>query len=248
MSVVNSSSIIIKNADNEAFNLGSVTQSPRTATVSDLEAACSNVILEKLDKSVPDNAVDAARFVLTDYFTQAHQSGLLNRQLPLWELISKIVAIDVKAQETGFFQKSVLPVYDLNFKTASGQISIMGLLIEPAFKGEALDQVKDFLGRLAKQQARSNYQTKGIFIFCASPFPQTVLAYIEKATNATDAIARFESILSAPYQVHANLVVKLSDREEGDELVMVHPQLRKAKRAGADKQSENSAQIIYKSE
>lgn len=243
MSVVNSSSIIIKNADNEAFNLSSVTQSPRTATVSDLEAACNNLVLEKSDPNVSDDAVRAVRFVLADYFTQAHQSGLLNRQLPLWELISKIATVDVKALETGFFAKTALPVYDLNFKTASGQISIMALLIDPAFKGEILDQVKDFLGRLAKQQARSNYQTKGIFIICPSPFPPNVLAYIEKATNAGDAVARFESILSAPYQVHTNLVVKMEGREDGD-LLMVHPQLRKPKKASEG--SENSAQIIYK--
>jgi hypothetical protein len=53
MSVVNSFSVIVKNAEPEAFNLGSVTQAPRSAAARDLEAACENLVFEPSDNKIP---------------------------------------------------------------------------------------------------------------------------------------------------------------------------------------------------
>ncbi|MBA4027469.1 MAG: hypothetical protein C0473_04420 [Cyanobacteria bacterium DS3.002] len=80
MSVVNSFSVIVKNAEPEAFNLGSVTQAPRSAAARDLEAACENLVFEPSDNKIPDLVLAAIKFVMTGYFSDAHQSGLYNRQ------------------------------------------------------------------------------------------------------------------------------------------------------------------------
>ncbi len=270
MSVVNSSTIVIKNATIEAFNLGSVTQSPRTVTALDLEAACANLLFEPSGK-VPDMVLAAVKFVLTDYFTQAHQSGLYNRQIKLWEALSKIAVVDVKQLSRGMFQKVTMPVYELNFKTSTGQTLVCALVVEPLFSKTVenennhaqLDLFKDFLGRVAKLQARHGDQVRGAFVFFDSPFPPAVLTHVEKATGAADPVAKFDSILPAPYNTHINLIVKLhgspkndgqadADGLENDEaikmggqLFLLHPQLRRSKRP-ADASGNNKAQIIYK--
>ncbi len=270
MSVVNSSTIVIKNDTTEAFNLSSVTQSPRTATAQDLEAACANLLFEPSAK-VPDMVMAAAKFVLTDYFTQAHQSGLYNRQIKLWESLSKIAVVDVKQLARGIFQKVAMPVYELNFKTNTGQTLACALVVEPLFSKTAenenahaqLDLFKDFLGRMAKMQARQGDQVRGVFVFFDSPFPPAVLTHVEKVTGAADPVAKFDSILPAPYNAHINLVVKLHGNhkiddqadadglenneaiEMGGHLFLLHPQLRRPKRP-ADVSSTNKAQIIYK--
>ncbi|GEM_PF-478023 len=282
MSVVNSSTIVIKNAEAEAFNLGSVTQAPRSATSLDLQAASGNLLFEPSNK-VSDLVLAAAKFVLTDYFIQAHQSGLYNRQIKLWEALAKIAVVDVKQLSRGIFQKVALPVYELNFKTSAGQILVSALVVEPLFSKTVqneknshaqLDLFKEFLGRVAKMQARHGDQVRGVFLFFDSPFPPAVLTYVEKATGASDPVAKFDSILPAPYNTHVNLVVKLqgspkADREPevdpadqtdaekdlkdqaskplemGGQMFLLHPQLRRPKRV-ADASSTNKVQIIYK--
>ena len=59
MSVVNSFSVIVKNAEPEAFNLGSVTQAPRSAAARDLEADAVHGVDRRLvgleaDDEIPD--------------------------------------------------------------------------------------------------------------------------------------------------------------------------------------------------
>jgi hypothetical protein len=196
MSVVNSFSVIVKNAEPEAFNLGSVTQAPRSAAARDLEAACENLVFEPSDNKIPDLVLAAIKFVMTGYFSDAHQSGLYNRQLRLWETISKIAVVEVQPVTKGFFQKVTLPVYELVFKTVTGKVPIVALVIEPSATASHLELLKDFLAKVAKIQAQSGNQVKGAFVVCDSPFPPAILSFVEKAIGA----GRFDSILPPPYR------------------------------------------------
>ncbi len=256
MSVVNSFSVIVKNADPEAFNLGSVTQAPRSAAAQDLEAACENLVFEPSDNKIPDLVFSTIRFVMTSYFSEAHQSGLYNRQIRLWETISKIAAVEVQPVTKGLFQKVALPVYELLFKTVNGKVPIVALVLEPASGSNQHELLKDFLAKVAKMQAQSGNQVKGVFVVCDSPFPPAILSFVEKAIGADDPVARFDSILPPPYQVHINLLVNLHGNiqpehiQEADSglvtgrLQLLHPQLRAKKPASNDDQP-SAVQISF---
>lgn len=246
MSVVNRFSVIVKNAEPEAFNLGTVTQAPRVAAAQDLAAACENLVFESSDNKIPDLVLAAIKFVITGYFTDAHQSGLYNRQMRLWETISKIALVDVQQVTKGFFQKTALPVYELLFKTVTGKVPIAALVIEPSYGANHLDLLKDFLAKVAKIQAQSGNQLTGVFVVCDSPFPPAILTYVEKVTGAEDPVAKFDSILPPPYQAHINLVVNLHGNIQAEDInesssglvtgrmQLLHPQLRVKKTAAKD--------------
>lgn len=210
----NNFTAVIKASDTEAYNLGSVTQSPRVATSLDLEAACSNLEIVA-DAGTPDFIVDFGNYLCRKYFSDAHQTGLYNRQIKLWETISKISTLQVKALEKGFFSKQALPVYEITCLTQARQPVVMALYIDSAFAathghGHAnayIDLLHDFLARVAKIQARLGAQgVKGIFILAPAPFPQDILRFVEKSVGADDPVARFDSLLPAPYYVHINLL------------------------------------------
>jgi hypothetical protein len=191
-----------------------VTQSPRAATSLDLEAACRNLEIVA-DAGTPDFVMDFGNYLCRKYFYDAHQTGLYNRQIKLWETISKITTLQVKALEKGFFSKQALPVYEIACLTQARQPVVMALYIDSAFaashgQGHAnayLDLLHDFLARVAKIQARLGAQgVKGIFILAPAPFPQDLLRFVEKSVGADDPVARFDSLLPAPYYVHINLL------------------------------------------
>lgn len=210
----NNFTAVVKPSDTEAYNLGSVTQSPRAATSLDLDAACRNLEIVA-DAGTPDFVTDFGNYLCRKYFSDAHQSGLYNRQIKLWETISKITTLQVKALEKGFFSKKALPVYEIACLTQARQPVVMALYVDSAFAatqghGQAnayIDLLRDFLAKVAKIQARLGAQgVKGIFILAPAPFPQDVLKFVEKSVGADDPVARFDSLLPAPYYVHINLL------------------------------------------
>lgn len=252
MSVVNSFSVIVNNAEPEAFNLGSVTQAPRSVGAQDIEAACENLVFEPSDNKIPALVLETIKFVMTSYFADAHQSGLYNRQLRLWETISKIAVVAVQPVTKGFFQKVALPAYELLFKTVSGKAPIVALVIEPSYGSKHQELLKDFLAKVAKMQAQSGNQVKGVFVVCDSPFPPDILTFVEKAIGADDPIARFDSILPPPYQVHINLLVnRHGNIQESDSglvtgrLQLLHPQLRAKKNAASTDEQPSAVQISF---
>lgn len=127
------------------------------------EAAC-DLPFEPSDNKIPNLVLAAIKFVMTGYFSDAHQSGLYNRQLRLWETISKIAVVEVQPVTKGFFQKVTLPVYELVFKTVNGKVPIVALVIEPSATASHLELLKDFLAKVAKIQAQSGNQVKGAFV------------------------------------------------------------------------------------
>ncbi|MBS2006503.1 MAG: hypothetical protein JST01_05655 [Cyanobacteria bacterium SZAS TMP-1] len=218
MAAAKNSTILIKNADNEAYNLGSITTSPRGATAVDMQAGLDNLIIE-----IPDDTNElvsaVVRYLFHDYFAQAHQTGLYNRQIRLWEMFSRVTTAEVRQVERGIFTKTQLPVYEVVMKTALGQSPICALVIDQkvltsdAYKNQAasgkvyVELLRDFLLKVMKIQARLGVNgVKGIFVVSPEPLDAALLAYIEKETNATDAVSRVESIMPAPVSAHINLL------------------------------------------
>lgn len=270
----NSIKVLIKPIDPEAYNHGTVTQSPRTATARDLESACANLEITA-DAGIPYFVKDFAWFLLCNYFVEAHQSGLYNRQIKLWESLSKVTELQCKTLEKGFISKTKLPVHEIAVLTQNKQPVVMALYIEPSYRSHGsaggsdsayLDLVRNFLARVAKVQARLGAQgIKGIFIIAPAPFPDELLRYVLKAVgaeNPMDPVARFDSLLPAPYYVHINLIEHGipdsnqidSDRDDSEdeessplvkkEMRLLHPLMR-AKRVPTENRL-NSAQITYK--
>ena len=73
--------ILIKNSDPEAYNLGTIIQSPRTCTTIDVRQACANLDFVPPGEGLERSALveSFVRYLFTQYFVLAHQSGLYNQ-------------------------------------------------------------------------------------------------------------------------------------------------------------------------
>jgi hypothetical protein len=220
MAVVNNSTVLIKNLDNEAYNLGTVTSNPRDAQAADIKACLDNLVIEP-SEGTNDLVLAVIQYLFHDYFAFAHQSGLYNRQIRLWEMFSRITTIEVRQMERGFFTRKALPIYELVMKTARNQSPICAFIIAPGFaatdhykiygsmpKGKIyVDMLREFLSKVVKIQARLGANgVKGIFVVTPEPLEDALLAYIEKETRATDPVSKVESIMPSPVSAHINLL------------------------------------------
>ena len=219
MAFVNNSTVLIKNLDKEAYNLGSVTANPRSASAVDIKAALDNLVIES-PEGTNDVVLAVIEYLFYDFFPYAHQSGLYNRQIRLWEMFSRISTVEIKQFATGIFTHTPLPVYHLLMKTNLGQSPVCALVIGPetasferyknwvATPGKIyLDLLHEFLTNVTKVQARQGVNgIKGIFVVTPEPLEPALLSHIEKETRANDPVSKVESILPAPYSAHINLL------------------------------------------
>ena len=225
MAVVNKSTVVIRNSDNEAFNLGTVVANPRSASAVDIKAGLDNLIIEA-PEGTPDLVIGVIKYLFQGYFAYAHQSGLYNRQIRLWEMFARISSVDVRQLERGFFSRYNLPVYELELKTSMNQSPVCALVIDQEvlnnndYKGYAtpgkvyVELLKDYIGKVMKMQARMGSNgVKGLFVVSPAPLAPELLAYIEKETGADDAVSRVESIWPSPVSAHVNLLTYSMEQE-----------------------------------
>ncbi len=220
MTAVKYWTIGLKNADKEAYNLAAVTSNPRNASAADIKAGLDNLVFET-PEGLNDVVLAVVKYLFYDYFVYAHQTGLYNRQIRLWEMFSKVSTIEVRQVERGFFTRTLIPVYEIVMKTNQGQSPICALVIEKdvtssqPFKhhggGSAakiyIDLLRDFLLKVMKIQARLGANgVKGIFVVTRDPLESGLLTFIEKETGATDAVSKVESIMPSPVSAHINLL------------------------------------------
>jgi hypothetical protein len=219
MAVVKNCTIGIKNADSEAYSLAAVTANPRNASAADLRAGLDNLVIEP-PEGTNDLVMAVVQYIFQDYFVFAHQSGLYNRQIRLWEMISRISTVEIRQVERGLFSRTLLPVYEIVMKTGLGQSPICALVIDQdvtnfdPYKNNSgaagkvyVQLLEDFLLKVMKIQARLGTNgVKGIFVVTRAPLEAALLAYIEKRTDASDAVSKVESIMPAPVSAHINLL------------------------------------------
>lgn len=235
-------SILIKNADPEAFNLSTVTQSPRSSTAIDVRSACANLVFD-LEAGPGDTAAasylplveDFVKYLFTEYFARVHQTGLYNRQMRLWESFSKVLKVDFKQQEGGFLFKSPKPAVSLSFRS-SGLVVALALILldDAAVRGDnALYLVQDMLNRAAKLQGQQgNGSLGGVFITSAQK-EDKVYNYLVKATGGEDPVARYDCYMPGPYYVHVNMLTYSQEEGEGRpdyKFDLIYPNLERSPR------------------
>jgi hypothetical protein len=214
----------------EDFSPAAIVRSPRTSRPIDVQNACANLLLA-VPPETPANALALARYIIFDFFALAHASGLFNRQIKTWEAFSKISAVEIRQASKGIFGQGKTSEFDLTFLDHKNRPTLLAHLAMPTEAGANYDYSKvarEFLKRASMYQGLS-----GIFLCYPRPFPQKVLDFIRKETNASDSISRFESIFPK-LGVSVNLleidrspVYNPTEKTEMQKLRLIHPDLSK---------------------
>lgn len=227
MFLENPQKILIKTARSGAFNLQSVTASPRTVTPVDVQSACSNVTLECPDESRPSDAVvSVTNYLLTEYFATSHSSGLYNRQRQLWESLAKSTEVVCTRLITGFWKRVDEPFVDLLFRDARGQALLYVRVVEqPITEGKAKEVLTTLLKRAAKLNSKSGNDLSGVVLVLPEPFAESVLNKVKALTNFPDPVARFESRLAELGLTVVLMEINLADNS----LKLLQPDLSKKK-------------------
>jgi hypothetical protein len=227
----------IKTANPSIYTLNSVVAQPRVCTPTDLAAATSNIQVESEGADAPRLVETVVRYVVTDFFSLAHRTGLYNRQKLLWESISRVNDVAAFRLQQGLFQKVNLPYIDLHFQDSKGRPLILACVAEPEavlgsdndVERKLKDQMKSLQQRAEKVRSSKGTLT-GIFLVYPKPFPENVLKIVEELTGATDPVGRFESILPEPLLVPIDLLevdLVQMDKDPGNTacIRLVHPDL-----------------------
>ncbi len=219
--------LLITCANETGFCLQSVVAKPRECTPLDLQAACENVKIEMLAEIPPQTAVDLTKFLLTGFFAQAHRSGLYNRQIKVWQALSRITEVRINRLQQGFLAKIDLPILDLFLCDARGQTLLMARLLEAAAvhadRGDSEKNYKNLLGGAIQRCEKSRSENPalvGFFLCWPKPLPLIVQTTVENITGAQDPIARYESLLPGAQGVCLDLI-EFGD----DQFSLVHPRL-----------------------
>lgn len=229
----------IKCVDPNDFTLNSVVTAPRVCTPLNVKTACQNISIEAEGEEPPALVMACARFLLVDFFALAHRTGLYNRQPALWRSLGRVTDIEVKRQTHGLFQKTELPIVDINFKDGKGRVAIMGVLIDdPALIDDDRKQ-RDFFRSTVTRAVKlrgSRGLNGGIVVFIPEPIPNNVLTDIIKQTSGTDPIARYESLLPEPIGLSIDLVEYgwPGGDSEQVEMHLAHPDIAVAARNARD--------------
>ena len=226
--------------NSEAINFKTVVNNPRVYKPQDLQAAAGNLEIVPLHGGDPNPYVHClVEYIVTEFFSMAHRTGLYNRQKVLWESVSRISDVEVFQHTKGIFRKNPLPIFDLHFLDHKRRILIMSRLAQPdaAITDKALQRlVKSLIHKAATTEFRV-----GLFLCSGEPFPASVCQYVAKMTSADDPVGRYESLLPEPISIPLNLLaIGTPAGGEGEAAVLsvrsirlVHPDLTVSRRAHA---------------
>lgn len=224
----------------EAINFKTVVTNPRIYKPQDLQIASANLEIVPLQEGATNPHVQClVDFIVTEFFSMAHRTGLYNRQRALWESASRITDVEVYQHTKGIFQRSPLPIFDLVFLDHKKRTLIMSRLVEP---GSGTSE--KVLQRLLKQFIRNATRTEGrlgLFFCAGEPFPVSVCNQVAKMTNADDPVGKYESMLPEPLSIPLDLLAMDSpaqvEAEDGTPSVqsirLAHPDLTVGRRAHA---------------
>jgi hypothetical protein len=219
----------------EDFSPEAIVRSPRTFRPVDVQNACKNLAVD-IPKGTPSVASALATYIIFDFFAFAHSSGLFNRQIKLWEALTKTQSIEISQKDKGMFSKEKLPEFDISFLDHKKRCIVFAHFAAPVGTGLNFDYAKsctEFLRRASAMQGLS-----GVFLCYPNPFPQKVVDYVKKETNAADAIARYESImpkLGVPInllELEGTPIFNPSEQIQTHKIRLVHPDLNKKKPGG----------------
>ena len=216
--------ISISTREPEAFNLATVVADPRALKTTDVQSACDNLVIQCTAKNLPRDVTSLVKFIFTGYFPLAHRTGLYNRQINLWESLSRVVSAKVEVVRTGILLKVVrLPVYDIHFYNHSGQLVFIARLVKrhnrQDFDRRCVNYLTTFVKKVNKAKASSS-SLCGAFFCVPDPVDASVLKKFGSITGANDPGAKFESRLPPPADIPLNMLGMDYDRSLGDSGIM----------------------------
>ena len=217
----------IKTAYNSSFTITSVLSAPRQCRPVDVKAALSGIELVYLTAQIPNDLAAVVSFIIVDFFTLAHSTGLYNRQKMLWESIGRVVQVDMSRPQIGlFFKRTSAPWVDLYFRDGKGNVLLFASLTDPQPNiADKKQFIKGVISRAEEIQKRQGF-LHGIFLAMDSPIPELVSEMVERMTNASDPVGKYESLLPAPLQIPMNILAVESTEGELPTVTLAHPYLK----------------------
>ena len=226
--------------NSEAINFKTVVSNPRVYKPQDLQAAAGNLEIVPGQAGVSNPYTQRlVDYIVLEFFSMAHRTGLYNRQKALWESISKIADVEIFQHAKGIFRTTPLPIFDLNFLDHRKRILIMSRLAQPDARhsDKVLQRLlKDFIRKAARTEFRV-----GLFFCAGEPFPVSICQQVAKMTNADDPVGKYESLLPEPLSIPLNLLAmgELTHGQaegssaSGQPIRLAHPDLTVSRRAHA---------------
>jgi len=218
----------------EGATLHKIAESPRTAKPAEVEAAAGNLSVSGAIDSQSRFLQDIAGYFLADFFALAHRTGLYNRQNVLWDALSKINSIDAFQLRHGIFTKKALPAYFMHFLDFRQRTLIVVACVEPKHEDKLADIVFDELIRRVKKIPG----IIGTAVFCPAESSAAYLERVQKEIINHDPVARYESLLKAPFNIPLDLFAYSFDGEAlpasnlSESIILIQPDLtRSGKRA-----------------
>lgn len=219
MSMTESQTIQIKVRNPAAYTLNHVVAEARSCAPQDLNLACANVDLSETTGKIESEVSEFVNFVVTDFFSLLHRSGLYNRQKALWEALARAIKISIYPVTQGIFRKENLPIFDVHFEDPTGGTTVLALVVQNHAKWKdekyASATFKELLHR-AGQMDRKRPSLRAILIAAPKPFSTSILSQVEKMVGAQDPVARYESVMPAPFNIHVDLIEYSSDLDNDD--------------------------------
>lgn len=211
----------------EAFTLDSIVRSPRTFKPKDVLSACDNNQLVVKEGLPPPEVTSLATYVMTDFFSMAHSTGLYNRQRKMWEALSQVNTIAVHQLSSGLINKSGLPVFDFSFQDYKGKPLLLALLVTHLpEKFKAVATLKSFIRRAAGKST-----LHGALACFPAPLADDLLNFVERQTFTSDPIARYESILPSlrlPFDLLEAHETVEPGTSASNQYLLKHPSLKKS--------------------
>lgn len=189
----------------EAYSLDTVARSPREFKPKDVLNACTNFNMELKSGDPPPFIEPFLNWILADYFALAHRTGLYNRQLGLWTVLSKVARIEVAQQTIGLLKHEPVPVFEIIMQDFRQRPIVFCLYVaNQMVVSQRLNLVgvfKNFLNDSRKMPTIS-----GMFTCFQEPLPAEILEYFKKNTEHDHPVGKYDALFSG-YSVPVNLVL-----------------------------------------
>jgi hypothetical protein len=193
--------LAVKSIGETAFSLHSVISNPRHCTPIDLQLAGENLKLQPLTNDPPQEAVQLASYLLTEFFATLHRSGLYNRQKALWEALARVHEVHFERLKAGFIVKIELPIWELRFVDERGRKLVLARFLDNSAPNlvdakNGKDATR-FLQNAIKQAEKfkvENAAFAGLILCCERQMPESIVTDVLKLTG-DDAVARYQSLL-----------------------------------------------------
>ncbi len=230
--------IHILTTNTEALTAEKIAEQPRVYKPQDVVVACENIYFKAGSEQLPELFIPVVSFLVRDFFILAHRSGLYNRQHDLWRALAFAAEAQAEQLKEGIVRKRAMPAYDIRLLDYRRRVAVLARICEAGYSRDSKVWLK-LLKQLTGEAVKEHFLA-GVFLFCESPFPETLITEVRRLTRATDPVARWESRLPAPVSVSLNLVEMASRSTPGLQLGpgpgcrlsfrLVHPDLTVGKR------------------